>query len=86
MSASQLEELKKKYKFKEISVATWRNPSQSTLAARGGPKSPTFSADAVAKPFVPTYKVSYAKPKVPEPTDDEESEDDEKSEPEVPGQ
>ena len=68
MSAANLDAIKKKYKFKEIAVATWRDPSLSVLTARGGPTSPTFSPD---KPYIPTYKVKYNT--VPEPTDDEES-------------
>lgn len=75
MASVNLEEIKKRYKFKEISVATWRDPRSSTLPARGGPSSPSVSADAVARPFVPTYKVSY---NLPEPTDDEASEEDER--------
>ncbi|KAK5114615.1 hypothetical protein LTR85_010192 [Meristemomyces frigidus] len=75
MSAANLDEVKKKYGFKKVSVATWRDPSGSILPARGGPKSPSISAAAAATPYMPTYKVSYRKP--PEPTDDEESEEDE---------
>ena len=80
MSAANLDEVKKKYNFKEISVATWRDPSLSVHPARGGPRAPLISPDTVSKPFVPTYKVKY--PAVPEPTDDEESEkgDDENAE------
>ena len=66
-----LDAVKKKYNFKQISVATWRDPSLSVLSARGGPNSPSISADAVGKPYVPTYKVRYNP--IPEPTDDEES-------------
>ncbi|KAK6396432.1 hypothetical protein LTR65_009516 [Meristemomyces frigidus] len=78
MSAVNLDEIKKKYGFKNVSVATWRDPSGSILPARGGPRSPSISAAAAAKPYTPTYKVSYRKP--PEPTDDEESEEDDEVE------
>lgn len=71
MSATNLDAVKKKYNFKQISVATWRDPSLSVLSARGGPRSPSISADAASKPYVPTYKVRYST--LPEPTDDEES-------------
>ncbi|KAK5705787.1 hypothetical protein LTR17_021376 [Elasticomyces elasticus] len=83
MAAVNLEEIKKKYNFKQISVATWRNPNGSILPARGGPKSPLVSAEAAGTPFIPSYKVSY---RLPEPTDDEASEDEEdaKSEKEGP--
>ncbi|KAK5734932.1 hypothetical protein LTR17_008565 [Elasticomyces elasticus] len=72
MAAVNLEEIKKKYNFKQISVATWRNPNGSILPARGGLKSPLVSAEAAGTPFIPSYKVSY---RLPEPTDDEASED-----------
>ncbi|KAK5685493.1 hypothetical protein LTS10_003572 [Elasticomyces elasticus] len=83
MAAVNLEEIKKKYNFKQISVATWRNPNGSILPARGGPKSPLVSAVAAGTPFIPSYKVSY---RLPEPTDDEasENEEDAKSEQEGP--
>ncbi|KAK4900776.1 hypothetical protein LTR27_001955 [Elasticomyces elasticus] len=83
MAAVNLEEIKKKYNFKQISVATWRNPNGSILPARGGPKSPLVSAEAAGTPFIPSYKVSY---RLPEPTDDEASDDEEdtKSEKEGP--
>ena len=74
MSAADLDAVKKKYKFKEVAIATWRDPSLSVLSARGGPQSPTFSSDAVGKPYIPTYKVKYDT--LPEPTDDEGSEKD----------
>ena len=71
MSAANLDAIKKKYKFKEIAVATWRDPSLSVLSARGGPQSPTISPNAAGKPYIPTYKVKYNT--LPEATDDEES-------------
>ncbi|KAK5131691.1 hypothetical protein LTR08_000745 [Meristemomyces frigidus] len=71
MSAVNLDEIKKRYNFKQISVATWRDPKGSILPARGGPASPLISAAAAASPYTPTYKVNYRRP--PEPTDDEES-------------
>jgi hypothetical protein len=70
MAPVNLQDIIKKYNFKTISVATWRDPRGSTLPARGGPTSPTISAEAAAKPYIPTYKVVY---NVPEPTDDEAS-------------
>jgi len=72
MSVSNLEEVKRLYKFPHIAIAPWRNPANSVLAARGGPKSPTISVEDAGRPFIPTYKVAY---KLPERTDDEESED-----------
>ncbi|KAK0970000.1 hypothetical protein LTS01_015985 [Friedmanniomyces endolithicus] len=77
MAAVDLEEIRKKYNFKQISVATWRNPSGSILPARGGPQSLVISAEAAGKPFIPSYKVRY---QLPQPTDDEDSEGGEDSE------
>ncbi|KAK1073546.1 hypothetical protein LTR74_001687 [Friedmanniomyces endolithicus] len=77
MAAIDLEEIRKKYNFKQISVATWRNPGGSILSARGGPQSLVISAEAAGKPFVPSYKVRYP---LPQPTDDEASESGEDSE------
>ena len=68
MSAANLDAVKKKFNFKEISIATWRHPSESIHPARGGPISPSLSPSAVYKP---TYKVKYRPPV--EFTDDEES-------------
>jgi hypothetical protein len=79
MSAANLDAVKKKYKFKEIAVATWRDPSLSVLSARGGPTTPTISADALGRPYIPTYKVKYNRP--PEPTDDEDSGNEDDKEP-----
>ncbi|KAK3678879.1 hypothetical protein LTR78_001332 [Recurvomyces mirabilis] len=72
MATVNLEEIRRKYNFKQISVATWRDPRSSTIPARGGPSAPMYSAEAISKPYIPTYKVKY---KLPEPTDDEASED-----------
>ena len=80
MSAAHLEELKKRYNFKHISVATWKDPRSSVLPARGGPASSSISPEAAGSPYMPTYKVSYTQPKAPEPTDDEASSEDEASE------
>lgn len=80
MSAAHLEELKKRYNFKHISVATWKDPRSSVLPARGGPTSPSISPEAAGSPYMPTYKVSYTQTKAPEPTDDEASSDDGASE------
>ncbi|KAK1068837.1 hypothetical protein LTR74_005293 [Friedmanniomyces endolithicus] len=77
MAAVDLEEIRKKYNFKQITVATWRNPSGSILPARGGPQSLVISAEAAGKPFIPSYKVRYP---LPQPTDDEDSEGGEDSE------
>ncbi len=66
MSAANLDAVKKKYKFKEIAVATWRDPSLSVLSARGN-----ISPDVTGRPYIPTYKVKYNP--LPEPTDDEDS-------------
>ena len=66
MSAANLDAVKKKYKFKEIAVATWRDPSLSVLSARGN-----ISPEAAGRPYIPTYKVKYNP--LPEPTDDEDS-------------
>ena len=70
MSAANLDAVKKKYKFKEIAVATWRDPALSVLSTRGGPTSPATSGDALGRPYIPTYKVKY---RLPQPTDDEDS-------------
>ncbi|KAK5108672.1 hypothetical protein LTR62_008077 [Meristemomyces frigidus] len=70
MSAINLEDIRRKYNFKQISVATWRDPRASTIPARGGPPAPLVSPEAAARPYIPTYKVRY---RVPEPTDDEDS-------------
>ncbi|USW53622.1 hypothetical protein Slin15195_G069410 [Septoria linicola] len=69
--------VRERYGYKEISIATWRDPRLSVHPARGGPKSPTISPETASKPFIPRYKVRYP---VPEPTDDEESEDGEEEE------
>ena len=61
MSAANLDAIKKKYNFKEINVATWRDPSLSGDSGFPG------------APYTPTYKVRYDA--LPEPTDDELSED-----------
>lgn len=75
MSAGNLDAIKKKYNFKELKVATWKDPKLSVHPFRGGPKPPSVSPESVSRPFVPTYKVRIAR--LPEPTDDEDSEDDE---------
>lgn len=67
MSAGNLEAIKAKYHFKDISIATWRDPSLSVHPARGGPSSALDSSDIGYKP---RYKVRY--PAI-EPTDDEDS-------------
>lgn len=66
--------------YNTISVAKWRDPSASVLPFRGGPKSPTISSEAAARPYMPTYKVKYKPRPPPEPTDDEEEEDEEEQE------
>lgn len=71
------EEVKDRYGFTTVRFATWRDPRDSTHWARGGPKTPTITPEAAAKPYIPKYKVKY---KVPEPTDDEESEDEDEEE------
>ena len=75
---SQLDEVCKKYGYKGVNVATWRDPSLSVLSGGRGPRSGYKVAPAdVAKPFIPTYKVKFP---LPEPTDDEASGDDMKDE------
>lgn len=77
--APHLDEVCKKYHFKTVNVATWRDPSLSVLPGGRGPRSGyRVPAADVGKPFIPTYKVKYA---VPEPTDDEASEDEMPEEP-----
>lgn len=66
--------VKQKYGYKEMNIATWRDPRLSVHPARGGPKSPTISPESASKPFIPRYKVRYP---LPEPTDGEDSEDEE---------
>lgn len=71
MSATNLDAIMKRYKFSDISIATWRDPALSVHPARGGP-TPTFvTPDAAAKPYTPAYKVKYNLP--PKATDDLES-------------
>lgn len=74
MSAANLDAVKKKYKFKEVSIATWRDPSLSVLSTPGGPAS---SPEVFGRPYIPTYKVKYNP--LPEPTDDEDSGNEEES-------
>lgn len=72
---SAYDAVKAKYGYREISIATWRDPRQSVHPARGGPRvSPSVSPESASKPFIP-YRVKY-RPRPPEPTDDEESDDD----------
>lgn len=72
--SSQLDEVCKKYGYKTLNVATWRDPSLSVLSGGRGPRTGHMVAPAdVGKPYIPRYKVKYP---VPEPTDDEESGDD----------
>ncbi|KAK0314117.1 hypothetical protein LTR91_020822 [Friedmanniomyces endolithicus] len=80
MAAVDLEEIRKRYNFKQISVATWRNPGGSILPARGGPQPLVISAEAAGKPFIPSYKVRYP---LPQPTDDEDAESEEDGESEL---
>lgn len=76
---SAYDAVKAKYGYREISIATWRDPRQSVHPARGGPRvPPAISPESASKPFIP-YRVKY-RPRPPEPTDDEESEDEDKSE------
>jgi len=82
MAAVDLEEIRKRYNFKQISVATWRNPGGSILPARGGPQPLVISAQAAGKPFIPSYKVRYP---LPQPTDDEDAESEEDGESELEG-
>ena len=69
-----IDDVLKKHGFKQLNVATWRDPSLSVLSARGGPKSPTISPDAAGKPFVPTYKFNLSP--LPESANDGESQKD----------
>lgn len=81
---SAFDAVKAKYGYREISIATWRDPRQSVHPARGGPKSsPAISPQSASQPFVP-YKVKLRPRPPPEPTDDEESE--EEDEPESPAE
>ena len=76
MSVSHLDEIKSRYGFKELNVASWKDPKLSVHPFRGGPKPASVSPQSVSKPFTSTYKVRIARPPPPpEPTDDEESED-----------
>lgn len=69
------EEVRKRFNFKELNVATWRNPYESIHPARRGPGLlTTISPADAAKPYMPTYKYQIKPPaKLPDPTDDEES-------------
>lgn len=75
MSVSHFDEIKSRYGFRELNVATWKDPKLSVHPFRGGPKPVSVSPESVSKPFTGTYRVRIRPP--PEPTDDEESEDDE---------
>lgn len=81
MSASSFDEIRRRYNFKELKVAQWRDPTLSVHHTRGGPAPVSVSPDAIAESMAKptfTYKVRIARP--PEPTDDEESEDEEEVE------
>ena len=56
MAAANFEDVKRKYNFSQISVATWRDPSLSVHPARGGPNP---SATTPEQPYFPTYRVNY---------------------------
>jgi len=69
---SDLAPVRKRYGLRTVNVATWRDPEESTLPARGGPLSPTIAADDVSRVYAPvTYKVKY---KLAPRTNNEESE------------
>lgn len=75
--SSQLDDVCAKYGYKSINVATWRDPSLSILSGGRGPRSGFKVAPTdVSRPFIPKYKVKYP---IPEPTDDEGSEDETES-------
>ena len=69
MAAANFEDVKRKYNFTQISVATWRDPSLSVHPARGGPD-PFATIPAESAPYYPTYKVNY------DPSDGDENDDD----------
>ncbi|EMC92352.1 hypothetical protein BAUCODRAFT_151757 [Baudoinia panamericana UAMH 10762] len=72
MAPLSLEEIKKKYNLKSVSVAKWRDPKDSAFLGQGVSNSSSVPAAAAAAAYVPpAYKVRY---KIPEPTGDEESE------------
>lgn len=82
---SAYDAVKAKYGYREISIATWRDPRQSVHPARGGPRvSPAVLPESIAQPFIP-YKVKYKPRPPPEPTDDEDSEGEDEPEPSVEG-
>ena len=56
MAAANFEDVKRKYNFRQISVATWRDPALSVHPARGGPIPSAITPD---QPYFPTYKVNY---------------------------
>lgn len=75
---SQLDEVCRKYGYKKVNVATWRDPSLSVLSGGRGPRTGYKVSPAdISKPYIPTYKVKYD---VPEPTDDEQSDEEMKDE------
>lgn len=65
MAAANLEQVKKKYNFKDIKVATWRDPALSIHPARGGLSTLSPFADTS---YVPKFKDAY------DSTDEEETE------------
>ncbi len=78
MSTSSFDAIKRKYNFKEISVATWRDPALSVHPARGGPGTPDLFPGS-------TYKVRLDH--LSQPTDDEQSDaEDNEHEPSTEGE
>lgn len=61
----------RKYNFKDIRVATWRDP-YSVYNARA-PGQGVVSPDAYQRPYIPRYRLIIPNAKLPQATDDEDS-------------
>lgn len=68
--AANIEAIKKRYGFKELSVTQWRNPAQSTLQFRGSQQT-KITPEAAAAPFLPTYRRIL---KLPDPEEEHKEE------------
>jgi hypothetical protein len=69
MATGGYDEVAKRYGFKTVNVARWRDPNASIHTARGGPSGPKIPGDPYKSPYKFTYRIPTP------PSDDEESED-----------
>lgn len=70
MAASR-EEICRKYNFKDIKVAHWRDPYSAYVARAVG--IPLVAADAYQRAYTPKYRLSIPGPETQQITDDEDS-------------